>query len=312
MKTARYNKYGGSEVIEVNEIDKPAINNGQVLVEVHAAAINPFDWKLRAGYMKQMIPLKFPVTIGGDFSGVVTEAAQDVTDYKPGDEVYGSAIVLNGGSGAAAQYAAANIVNISLKPKKLNYQEAAALVLVGVSTVQAIDNHIQLKSGQKLLVQGGAGGIGSVAIQYAKHLGAYVAATVREVDRVFASELGADKVINYQKENFEDKLNEYDAVLDTVGGEAYKKSFKVLKKGGVIVSMTEQPNEELAAQYGIKVVLQQSKTDAASLKKLSELADNGVLKPPVDKVFPLDQTAEAFSYAETGHPKGKVVIEVRK
>lgn len=312
MKAAQIKEYGGPEIITINEVAKPTAKEGQVLVEVHAAAINPFDWKLREGYMKERIPLQLPITVGADFSGVITELGPNVTDYKPGDEVYGSATILNGGSGATAEYAAANTANIALKPKNLSHNEAAALVLVGVSAVQVLENHIQLKSGQKILVHGGAGGIGSVAIQYAKYLGGYVATTATEADKDFVTGLGADEVIDYEKEKFEEKLSGYDAVFDTVAGEVYQKSFQVLKTGGVIVSMNEQPNEELAAHYGVRAVLQSSKTDPDSLKHLAELADNAVIKAQVDKAFPLQQASEAYKHAEEGHPKGKVVIEVKQ
>lgn len=312
MKAIQYKEYGDASVLGVNEIDKPEAKNGQVLVEVHAAAINPFDGKLRHGYMKDMIPLQFPVTIGADFAGVVSEIGPSVSDYSAGDEVYGSAIVLGGGSGSMAEFAAVNTANITKKPAKAGFGEAAALVLVGVSAVQALDTHIGLSSGQKILIQGGAGGIGSVAIQYAKHLGAYVAATAREADVEFVRRLGADEVINYESEDFTEKLSGYDAVFDTVGGEVYKNSFKVLSSGGIIVSMTEQPDEALMSQYSVKAISQQSQTDTDTLKKLAGLVDSGIIKAQIDRQFSLDQTAEAFKYAEEDYPKGKVLVTIKE
>lgn len=311
MQAVQINRYGDSGVIQVNEIDKPVPKAGQVLVEVHAAAINPFDWKIRRGYMKEMIPLQFPITIGADFSGVISEIGEGVTDFAVGDEVYGSAIVLGGGSGAIAQYAAANTKSIAQKPGKLSHSEAAGLVLVGVSAVQALGEHIGLKPGEKILIHGGAGGIGSAAIQYAKHLEAYVATTVRGADKNFAIELGADEVIDYETEQFEEKLADYDAVFDTVGGDPYKRSFQIVKDGGVIVSMVEAPNEELVSGRGVKVVSQQTHTDRESLRHLAELADSGIIKAHIDKEYSLHETAEAFEYAEKGHPRGKVVIHTK-
>lgn len=309
MKAAQISKYGGPEAIEIREIDKPALKDKQVLVEVKAAAINPFDWKLRSGNFRQSIPLNLPITLGADFSGAVKEVAKDVTNIKPGDEVYGSAIVLNGGSGALAEYATANTANIGPKLASLSHEQAAALVLVGISAFQALDK-LNLEKGQRLLIQGGAGGIGSAAIQYAKHLGVYVAVIVRETDKVFVRDLGADEVIDYQKEKFEDKLKDFDAVFDTVGGDVYANSFKVLKKGGVIISMTMPPNEELMTQYGNNALYQTTSEKTDSINRLTELIDKGVIKPQIDKEFPLEQTAEAFEHLETGHPKGKVVVKI--
>lgn len=311
MQSAQINTYGDPDIIEINNTDKPVPAENQVLVEVHAAAINPFDGTLRRGYMKEMIPLQFPITVGADFSGVIVELGASVTDFNVGEEVYGSAIVLNGGSGAIAEYTAANAASIARKPKNLSHSEAAGLVLVGVSTIQVIEKHIGLKPGQKILIHGGGGGIGSLAIQYAKHLGAYVAATVRGADIEFVRGIGADEAIDYEKERFEEKISDYDAVFDTVGGDVYARSFDVIKSGGIVVSMVEPANEELASKHGARAVHQQSHTDTASLTRVAELADSGVIKAVVDRQFPLDQAAEAFRYAEEEHTTGKVVIQIK-
>ncbi len=305
MKAAQISQYGGPEVIEINEVGKPLPQAGQVLVEVQAAAINPFDWKMREGYVKGAIK-SLPITLGGDFSGVVESGADQ---FQPGDEVYGSALILSGGSGALAELATTKPENIAKKPAKLNHSEAASLVLVGVSAFQALDQ-LKLKPASKLLIQGGAGGIGSAAIQYAKHLGTYVATTVREADVAFVKSLGADQVIDYQKAKASEKLHNFDAVFDTVGDEVYKDSFKVLKKGGPIISMTMPPDEELATKYQVKALYQGTKVNIESLNRLTKLIEGNVITPHVDKEFPLAQTAEAFKHLETGHPKGKVVIKI--
>ncbi len=309
MKAAQINQYGGPEVIAVTDTDMPVSKDAQVLVKVQAAAINPFDWKIRAGYMKDAIPLSLPVTLGADFSGVVSEVAEGVTDFKAGDEVYGSAIILNGGSGALAEHAAVNTKSIARKPATVSFEQAAALVLVGVSAVQALDQ-LNLAPGKKVLIHGGAGGIGSAAIQYAKSLGAYVAATARGEDKDFVIQLGADEVIDYENQKFEDAVNDYDAVFDTVGGETYARSFKVLAKGGIIISMLEQPSEQLMSEYGVTALPMSTDVNTGSLNRLAELVAEGTIKPQVDKVFPLEQTADAFTYLETGHPKGKVVVKI--
>jgi len=312
MKVAQYNEYGGPEVIKIsNNAPKPTAGKGQILVEVHAASLNPFDYKLREGFMKEMIPLQFPFTIGGDFSGIVTQLAENVSEFKIGDEVYGQAIVLNGGSGAFAEFAAANVANAAHKPKSVNHLEAASLPLVGASAIQALEEHTKLKSGQKILIHGGSGGIGSISVQLAKYLGAYVATTASSKDMEFVKSLGVDEVIDYKTQKFEDLLKDFDAVFDTVGGETTNKSFKVLKKNGVIVSMLGAPNAELAKQYGITAIGQMTRVNSKTLVRLTELVEKGVIKAQIDKVFPLEKTREAFEYLENAHSRGKVVLKIK-
>lgn len=314
MKAAQYQRYGGPEVIEINEnAPKPTAASGQVLVEVYAASLNPIDWKVRAGYFKSM-PLKFPVTIGGNFSGVITQLGESVSEFKVGNEVFGQALVLNGGSGSLAKFTASNVANTALKPKSINHVEAASLPLVGTSTIQALEEHIGLgKAGnKKILIHGGAGGIGTIAIQLAKYLGAYVATTVSTDDKEYAKQLGADIVIDYKNEKFEDMLKDYDAVFDTVGGDTTDRSFKVLKRGGVLVSMVGEPTKELAKKFNVTAIGQMTNTDVNHLKRLAELVDNGVIKPQVDKVFPLEQAREAFEYLEKSHPRGKVIVKIKE
>ena len=260
-----------------------------------------------------MAPLQFPSTLGGDFSGIVKQIgeADDLSsDFKQGDEVYGYISVLSGGSGAFAELALANKDSIAYKPKSLNHLEAAGLPLVGVCAWQALVENIELSKDQKILIHGGAGGIGSIAIQLAKHLGAHVATTVNTDDKQFVQQLGADQIIDYKKENFEDLIHDYDAVFDTVGGETYVRSFKVLKRGGIIVSMLEQPNTELMNQYGIKAIFLFSQVNRQRLTKLAQWVDQNNIKVNIDKTFPLDEAGKALDYQNGVHPRGKVVLTV--
>lgn len=312
MKAAQINKYGGSEVVEINtNVPKPALSAGKVLVAIHAAGVNPIDWKVRQGYMEKFSPLQFPSTLGGDFSGVIEELGGDVSNFQKGDEVYGTAIVLGGGSGSFAEYSSANIKSIAQKPKGLSHREAAALPLTGVSALQALIEHIGLSKNQKILIHGGAGGIGSFAIQLGKHLGAYVAATASAEDAAYVKTLGADTVIDYKTQIFENELHNYDAVFDTVGGETYKRSFKVLKRGGVIVSMLEQPDTTLMKQYEVRSIAQGTQINTERLTALAQLAEKGVIKVHIDKTFPFEQAGGALTYLQEGRPKGKVVIDIR-
>ncbi len=312
MKAIQINKYGGPEVLEVNSnAVEPVVNSGQVLVEVHASSINPFDNIVLAGYMEKMMPLKFPTTMGGDFSGVVIKVFANETEFNVGDQVYGQAIVFNGGSGSFAELLISNTKNMSLKPKNINFIDAASLPLVGSSAIQALEDIIKLSSGQKILIHGGAGGIGSIAIQIAKSLGAYVTVTISEKDKQFVKQLGADEIIDHKTQVFEEILKDYDAVFDTAGGETTDRSFKVLKTGGILASMKGQPNEELAKQYGVRGVAINTQTNSQHLQKLTQLVESGIVKPRVDKIFNLDQIEEAFIYKQTSHPQGKVVIKIR-
>jgi NADPH:quinone reductase-like Zn-dependent oxidoreductase len=317
MKAIQIKKYGGNDVVEVNETaSAPSLSSGKILVNIKVSGVNPVDWKIREGYMQQIMPLQFPSTLGLDFSGVVKQVEEDAhSDFKQGDEVYGQASIFSGGSGAFAELALVSKDSIAHKPKTLNYLEAAALPLVGVSAWQALVEHIGLSKDKKVLVQGGAGGIGSIAIQLAKHLGAFVATTVSTDDKQFVQELGADQVIDYKTENFEDIVHDYDAVFDTVSGDTYKRSFKVLKKGsGMIVSTLEQPNSELMNQYGIKAVFLFSQVNRQRLTKLvtklAEWVDQNNIRVNIDKTFSLDEAAKALDYQKEGHPRGKLVLAI--
>ena len=314
MKSIQIKKYGGSDVVEVNKTASvPSISSGKILVNVKASGVNPSDWKIREGYFQQMAPLQFPSTLGGDFSGIVKQIGEDddiSSDFKQGDDVYGCASVLKDGSGAFAELALVNKDSIAYKPKSLNYVVAAGLPLVGICAWQALVENIGLSKDQKILIHGGAGGIGSIAIQLANHLGAYVTTTVSTNDKQFVQELGADHIIDYKKENFEDVIHDYDAVLDTVGGETYIRSFKVLKKGGIIVSTLEQPNSEIMNQYGIRAIFQFAQVNRERLTKLAQWVDQNNVKVNVDKTFPLDEAAKALDYQKDVHPRGKVVLTV--
>src|ERR671919_94630 len=276
MKSIQIRRYGNSDVVEINNTASvPDVSTGKILLNVKASGVNPVDWKIREGQFHQMIPLQFPSTLGMDFSGIVKQVGEKdmSSDFKQGDEVYGQASVFSGGSGTFAELALANKHSIAHKPKTLNHIEAAGLPLVGVSAWQALIENIGLSKDQKILIHGGAGGIGSIAIQLAKKLDAYVATTASTNDKQFVEMLGADEVIDYKTQTFEDMIHDYDAVFDTVGGETYARSFRVLTKDGIIVSMLEQPNSELMRQFGVKAIFQFTQVNRERLTKLAELVD---------------------------------------
>ena len=310
MKSAQINKYGSSDVIEINQsTPEPIVSPGKVLVSIKAAGVNPADWKIREGEFQQLVSLQFPSTLGNDFSGVIKQVGEGVSpDFKEGNEVYGQAAVVSGGSGTFAEMALANMEGIANKPKSLSYPEAAGLPVVGVAAWRALTEDIDLSKDQKILIHGGAGGIGSIAIQLAKNLGAYVATTVSANDKPFVQELGVDVVIDYRTQTFEDLLQNYDAVFDTVGGDTYRRSFKVLKKGGVIFSMLEQPDSELMNQYGVKAIFRFTQADRERLTKLAQWVDQNNIRVNVEKEFSLDEAGNALDYQRDVHPRGKVVL----
>jgi alcohol dehydrogenase len=314
MKSAQINEYGGSEVIKINQsTPEPTASSGKVLVTIKAAGVNPADWKIRDGGLQQLFSLQFPSTLGMDFSGVIKQIGEGISpsEFKQGDEVYGQAGVVNGGSGAFAEMALAKTENIAHKPKRLSHEEAAALPLVGVSAWWALRDDIGLSKDQKILIHGGAGGIGSIAIQLAKNLGAYVATTVSTNDKQFVQDLGADEVIDYKNQIFENLLHDYDAVFDTVGGDTYRRSFKALKKGGIIVSMLEQPDPDLMNQYSVKAVFRFAQANRERLMKLTQWIDEtNNIRINVEKKFSLDQAGDALDYQKDVHPRGKVVLNI--
>jgi len=303
--------YGNSEVVEINQTSVPNDPSaGKVLVKVIAAGVNPADWKIREGEFQQMMQLQFPSTIGMDFSGIIEKVGESVPLLKLGDEMYGQAGIISGGTGAFAEMALADADRVAYKPKTLSHQEAAGLPLVGVSAWQALVENMGLTRGQKILIHGGAGGIGSIAIQLAKNLGAYVATTVRANDMQFVKELGADEIIDYQSQNFDELLHDYDSVYDTVGGETYARSFKILKKGGVIVSMLVQPDQQVMDQFGVKAIFQLTQVSRNRLIKLAQWIDENNIRVNVDRKFPLEEAAKALDYQKELHPRGKVVVEL--
>jgi len=311
MNAAQYRVYGDTSVTEVVDdapIPEPAA--GQVQVQVYAAGINPIDAAIRSGYLKDKIPLPLPITLGGDFSGIVSKVGDGVSGVAVGDEVFGVANPLKGGSGSTAEFVVAGAGNIAKKPTRVDHTHAAALPLAGTSAIQGIEEHIHIGKGQQILIHGGAGGIGSLAIQIAKAQGAIVAATASTEDAAFVKEIGADLVIDYKREDFIRIVSGYDAVFVTVGGDVANRSIPVVKPGGIVVSMTGQPDLEKAKRHQITAIAQGTNGTTKQLDRLAELVDGGVIAPVIDRTYPLEQTRAAYERL-TSHPRGKVVITVK-
>jgi NADPH:quinone reductase-like Zn-dependent oxidoreductase len=311
MKAAQIEAYGDTSVIKINDIDIPRAQPGHVVVEVYAASLNPFDSKIRSGQMQQIIPLRFPTTLGGDIAGIVTEVGTGVSGIAIGDKVYGQSIAVAGDSGALAEFASTSAHKVAKIPATIDFVQAASLPLAGVSALQGLTEHIKITPGQKLLITGGTGGIGSIATQIAKHMGAYVAATATGEGIERAKQLGADEVIDYKSTNVADVLHNYDAVLDTVGGPMLENALHTLKQNGVAISLAAQVNQQLAEELHVRLYTQQTSMSAAMLNRLRELVEVGAIVPQVDKIFRFDEIIEAFQSLENGGILGKVVVKIK-
>lgn len=311
MKAARLINYGETDSVVITEVEKPTVGPDNILIEVHAAGVNPIEWKVQLGYMKDFMPLQLPITLGGDVAGIVTEVGENVTDFKPGDAVFGQGSVLAGASGTFAEYNLTVAKSIAKKPELVSFEDAGSASLTGVSAIQALYEHLTLQPDQTILIQGGTGGIGSVAIQIAKHIGAKVITTASTDSADFAKNMGADEVIDYKTQKFEEIVKDVDAVFDTVGGETTTRSYQVLKKGGKLVSMVTPPDEALMKQYEVEAMYQGTKVTTEKLQKLGSLIADGVITVHIAKTFALDETAKALDYLRTQAPNGKVVIKVK-
>ncbi|OZB92207.1 NADP-dependent oxidoreductase [Paenibacillus sp. XY044] len=333
MKAMTIKKYGKNVPVVMSEQPMPNIGEHDVLVEIHAASLNPIDYKIKEGRMKLLLNYRFPLILGNDFSGVIVKVGSRVNTFKPGDEVYGRP--RKNRIGTLAEFIAVHEEDIWLKPQNLSFEEAASLPLIGLTTYQAFVDILNLQKGQKILIHAGSGGVGTFAIQLAKLMGAFVATTASEKGYELVKSLGADLIINYKKENFEEILNGYDAVFDTLGGEALEKSFRILKPGGQIVSISGMPNARFGKEAKLgwmkttilsiasrKIKAQEKKSQTRyhflfmkpsgeQLKVIKEFIEGGLIKPIIDQVYHLKDAEQAFKYLESGRAKGKVVIRIK-
>lgn len=325
----KYQKDGG----HISQVPSPEPKSGEVLVEIHAAGINLLDSKIRQGEFKMLLPYKTPFLLGHDLAGVVTKVGTGVRGFKAGDEVYSRPSDYH--IGTFAEFIAVPEADLALKPKELSMEEAASIPLVALTVWQALVEKGQLKKGQKVFIQAGSGGVGTVAIQLTKHLGATVATTTSAGNAALVKSLGADVIIDYRKDDFEKVLNGYDLVLHSQDAKTLEKSLRVLRPGGKLISISGPPTPEFANEAGLPWLLKLlmrilsagtrrkakklgvgfsflfMKADGGQLKEISTLIDAGIIKPVMDKVFPFAQIKEAIAYVESGRAKGKVVIKIK-
>lgn len=307
MKAVQIHAFGGREVLELNDIAIPEAKQGEVLIKIHAASVNPVDWKIRQGYLQPLLNHALPLTMGWDVSGEVVAVGGGVIHLKVGDEVYSRPNIANNGS--YAEYMTASAEEVALKPKSLTWQEAAGVPLAGLTAWQGLYELANIEAGEQVLIHGGSGAVGQFAIQLAKLRGAtvYTTTSARNTDLVLS--LGADHAIDYQQVDFSE-LRDMDVVLDTIGGEVQDKSWKTVKPGGRLLSIVQTPDEAVAASHGVTASFYFIEPDRSQLEEMARLADAGKLVVNIDSEFSLDQVADAHERSESGRAQGKIIINV--
>jgi alcohol dehydrogenase len=330
VKAFIVDRYGSKDGLRAGEMPDPEMHDDEVLVQVHAAGVNPLDAKIRNGEFKLILPYRPPFVLGHDVAGVVVRVGPRVRQFKPGDQVYARPDDFR--IGAFAEHIAVKEESLALKPKGLTMEEAASIPLVGLTAWQALVEKADLKKGQKVLIQAGSGGVGTFAIQLAKHLGASVATTTSTANVELVKSLGADVVIDYKAQDFADVLRDYDVVLNSQDGKTLEKSLRVLKAGGRLISISGPPDPEFGEQirsswlvklimrflsFGIRTKARRRnvgysflfmKASGRQLREIARLIESGAIRPVVDRVFPFEATNEAIAYVEKGRARGKVVV----
>lgn len=308
MKAVRIHSYGGLETLVYEDAPRPKPGEGQVLIHVRAAGLNPIDWKIRQGFLKDIFPYEMPLILGTDLSGVVEAIGAGVSALQPGQDVYGVADMTL--SGSYAEYAVARAEAIAPIPKTLNYDQAASVPIVAMTAYQALFEIGGLKAGQSVLIHGAAGGVGSFAVQFAKNKGIKAIGTASTDNLNFVRDLGAEQVIDYKATQFENVVNGVDMVLDLVGGETQERSWGVLKPGGIIVSTASPPSKEKAAQKGVRAEMMMVQPKAAMLEEIAAMFDRKDIKAFVERVLPLSEARQAHELSQSGHVRGKLVLQI--
>jgi len=308
MKAVCIYSYGGPDVLVYEDAPRPHPDNGEVLIRVHAAGINPVDWKIREGHLKEMVGHTLPLVLGWDVSGVVEMLGSGITRLKVGDEVFSRPDIAR--DGAYAEFIVVRESEVALKPKSLDHVHAAALPLGGLTAWQTLFDAAALSSGQRVLIHAAAGGVGHLAVQLAKWKGAHVIGTAAARNHEFLRKLGADQVIDYDTQRFEDAVQPVDVVLDPMGGDIRRRSWAVLKRGGILVSIVDPPSAEDAAAHGVRQAFVFTQPNAAQLAQIATLADAEKLKAIVETVLPLSDATRAQELSARGHTRGKIVLRV--
>ena len=309
MKAAFIEQYGGPEVLKYGDLPDPVAGTGEVVIDVISASVNAADWKVRAGEYARHTESKFPLIPGRDFSGVISAVGNGVVDLKIDDAVFG--VCESGQEGAYAEKIAVKAAIIAKKPEGLSHVNAAALALTGLTAINAVEETLKLQPSETILIQGGAGGVASFAIQFAKHIGAHVITTISAANRDYVADLGADEIIDYNAQDFTQVVTGCDAVFDTVGGDVARKSFAVLKPGGraaFIASGAQAPKPNRNDVTSLRPSVGRSRRH---LERIAELLQAGAIRPPEIKLYRLSEAADAHRLSESRHFRGKLVFQVR-
>jgi NADPH:quinone reductase-like Zn-dependent oxidoreductase len=332
MKSFIVDRYGKKSALRAADVPAPELGENEVLVQVHAAGVNLLDSKIRDGEFKLILPYKLPLVLGHDVAGVVVRVGSGVRQFKPGDEVYSRPDDFR--IGAFAEFIAIKEDSVAHKPKSLSMEEAASIPLVGLTAWQALVEKANLKKGQKVFIQAGSGGVGTFAIQLAKHLGAFVATTTSAANIDWVKRLGADVVVDYKKDDFEKVLDDYDVVLNSQDATTLEKSLRILKPGGKLISISGPPDPNFAEQisspwfvesmrllsFGIRRKAKRRnvsysflfmKANGLQLSAITSLIESGAIRPVIDRAFPFESTNEGMAYVESGRAKGKIVVRVK-
>lgn len=309
MQALRMHEYGTSGVLRVEEAPAPTPKTGEVRIRVHAAGVNPIDWKVRSGRLQKSFPVPLPYTPGRDIAGTIDELGSGVTGWKVGD-----AVIANSSGGGFAEYAVVAAGDVARKPTKLSYEEAAGIPVAALTAWRTLIETADVKKDQRVLIHGGAGGVGSIAVQLAHWRGAHVIATASERNHEYLKSIGADEVIDYRTTRFEDAAKNIDVVLDTVGGETLARSPAVLRDGGMLLSIAGVPSAQACSDRKIQCPAWSARNPdyaGEQLEKVGQLFDAGHLKTTIEAVFPLDEAAQALELSETRRARGKIIVKVR-
>ncbi len=305
MQAIQVHAYGAADQLKLEAIPRPQPGEGDVLVRVYAAGVNPIDWKIRSGMLSAVFPATFPYVPGADLAGVVEQVDAGVTTFQPGQAVYG-----RGSTGTYAEYALVEATALALKPASLSFAEAAALPIGATTAWQGLFDQGHLQAGQRVLILGGSGGVGLFAVQFARWKGAQVLSTTSTSNVEFVRSLGAEQVIDYTKEKVTDKGREVDLVFDTVGGTALEGAWPTLKRGGTLVSIAGQPDAARASELGVRAVSFSSQVTGELLRTFARLIDEGQIRTVVGRTFPLREAGKAQEASEHGHGRGRIVLQV--
>lgn len=302
MKAIQIEEYGDESVLQYTDVERPKPKADEILVKIHAASVNPIDWKIRDGRGKAL-GKQLPLILGADFAGIIEEIGSEITKFKVHEAVYGKIL-----TGCYAEYVIVKETELGRKPKNLNYNEAAAIPMGALTSWQAIFETAKLKSGQKILIHAASGGVGSMAVQLAKAKGAYVIGTASARNKEFVKNLGVDEFIDYTSTSFEEVVKDVDVVFDAVGGDTLARSFQVLKKGGFLVTIVEKPSQELADEYGVIAQHIASRPNSEQFEEITQLVEQNKVKPHIEKVLPLSEAKEAQILSKAGHTRGKIIL----